>query len=417
MARTNHVTYSGLQAPIAFHDAAELERLAREIIPSWPILSDQTDTQADPFACLSPAGAGKWGVELAEETGHVRIWNSVDALCDLISEMAWQRLRAAPDLLCLHAAAVEFGGRLVVFPNARRAGKSTLSLALAKLGLPLFTDDFLPVEIDATDGQLNGIANGVAPRLRLPVPSEFSENFKSWVARNPGPQNDQYKYLTGLQLAPGESRLPLGAVVVLDRQDRPTPPRLEQAMPAEVLKVMIKQNFSRDQHAGRILKSIEAITQALPLFRLAYSNAEEAATWLANHDPLWDLPEARLEQPRSQELAQCYQRDVQPTELFDPTAPYRQALNLIETEVEGEQFLVDGQGVCIHQLNPGALAIWRILSQPACLCEVTEILSIAFPQTDPQQIQIDATECLRHFVEARLIEIHLPREKLVGEAD
>lgn len=410
MAQTNHVVYSGLQASVAFQDAAELEALAQEVIPLWPVLPAHPQTMPSPFAHLSPSGAGKWRIDYPHDADRARVWNSVDALCDLISEMAWQRLRASPDLLCLHAAAVAFGDRLVVFPNARRAGKSTLSIMLAKHGLPLFTDDFLPVEITGEDGRLNGIANGVAPRLRLPLPAEFSEDMKSWVADNPGPQNKQYKYLTGLPLADGDSRLPIGAVVVLDRQDLSTAPRLEPVTQADILKVLITQNFSRDQHAGRILKSIEAATQTAPLYRLVYSDAEEAAAWLAGHSLLQDLPEARIAQPPRDDLEETYQRELQPAENFDPNAIYQQVSGLINSEVDGAQFLVDGQGNSIHQLNQGSMAIWRILSEPASLDDVVEILSIAFPEMDPQQIQIDATGCLRQFVEARLI------EKLEGEA-
>lgn len=408
MAQTNHVTYTGLQAPVAFHDAAELEGLAKQIIPSWPTSSNPPAVSAEPFVSLSPVGKDKWLVEFTVEQGRVKTWDRVDALCDVVSEMAWQRLRVSPDLFCLHAAAVAFGERLVVFPNARRAGKSTLAIALAKLGLPLFTDDFLPMEINEQDGRLIGIANGIAPRLRLPAPDEFSDTFKAWVADNPGPENSRYKYLTGLPLATGQTRMPLGAVVVLDRQDVPTSPRLEPAAPSEVLQVMIKQNFSRDQHAGRILKSIEAVTKTAPLFRLIYSSAEEAAAWLASNEDLKGLPEVRIGQQPMDEFARSYQREVPPTDPFDAAAVYRQAPNLIEAELDGAHFLADGSGQAIHKLNLGSLAIWRILSEPADLEEVVEIMSTAFPDADIEQIRIDGTQCLRQFAKARLIEKDQP---------
>ncbi len=417
MTRITHVTYSGLQSPIAFCDAEELEQLIGEIIPSWPTAPSETGDCPAAFASLSPAGVGKWRVALQSDQQRERVWNNVDAICDLISEMAWQQVQAAPDMLCLHAAAVAFGDRLVVFPNARRAGKSTLSIALAKLGLPLFTDDFLPVEIAAEDGRLIGVANGIAPRLRQPVPDTFSDDFKSWVARNPGPENDQYKYLTGLPLASGQTRLPLGAVVVLDRQEQPTISRLDPAAPAEVVKALITQNFSRDQHAGRILKSVEAVTQALPLFRLVYSCAEEAAACLADHPLLQDLPQAQMAQRPSDEPAQTYHRTPQPAENFDPEAIYRHARDLVETAVDGTQFLVDGQGNAIHQLNTGSMAIWRILAQPARLNEVVEVLSAAFPHTDLRQIQTDATQCLHQLAAARLIETDKTQETPGGETD
>ncbi|MCK8485087.1 PqqD family protein [Aliiroseovarius sp. S2029] len=405
MARTNLVTFEGLQAPIAFQDAAPLERLAQVIIPSWPKEAAPDGAPDAPFARLSPAGNDKWLVDIAAEPDGARIWDDVDALCDLISEMAWQRLRAAPELLCLHCAAVAFGPRLVVFPNARRAGKSTLTMALAHLGLTVFTDDFLPVEIEAEDGRLLGIANGIAPRLRLPLPDGFSEAFQTWVAHDPGPANARYKYMTDVPIAEGQRRLPIGAVVVLDRQDSPTAPRLVSASPADVMQVMIRQNFSRDQHAGRILTAVEAVTQTAPLFRLEYSSAEEAADWLARSEKLRDLPEARIAHGVSDELVQSYDRDAAPGQPFDPLAIYARAPGLVETQVEDAFFLADANGQAIHQLNQGSLAIWRILDEPASLDEVVEVMCAAFPQIDPDQIRIDATQCLQLFAQARLIEM------------
>lgn len=51
--------------------------------------------------------------------------------------------------LALHASAVSIGGRAVAFLGPKHAGKSTLALALVRLGARLLTDDSLIVRLDA----------------------------------------------------------------------------------------------------------------------------------------------------------------------------------------------------------------------------------------------------------------------------
>ncbi|MDA5095569.1 PqqD family peptide modification chaperone [Aliiroseovarius sp. KMU-50] len=418
---TRYVTYAELQAPVAFDDATDLHLMASEIMRQWPMVESDSPS-APPFAHLAPAAdkPKKWCLTRSHGEVAPKIWNAVDAICDLISEMAWERLRSDPELLCLHAAAVAFGERLVVFPNARRAGKSTLSTLLARLGLPLFTDDFLPVDVrrpghEAGASRIEGIANGIAPRLRLPVPENFSSELKDWVHGAPGRANARYKYLTDLPIAPGRSRLPIGAIVVLDRKADPTPPALEVAESGEVMTALIRQNFSRDQHAGRILKAAEAVVRHAPLYRLVYSSAEEAANFLKDHHLLQDLPAPELPSTSAQDQGDGVDNNVKnaPTyhlpdaDPFDPVALYSQAPGLSETSLDGAHFLADGSGHAIHQLNPGSQAIWRILSEPASAEDVAEILMIAFPDVDPEQIRQDSVRAMRQFANAHLIRAHI----------
>ena len=59
-------------------------------------------------------------------------------------------------------------GRLVVFPNVRRAGKSTLSAAPARAGHRVFSDDVVPFSVPAA-APARGLAMEIAPRLLLPM--------------------------------------------------------------------------------------------------------------------------------------------------------------------------------------------------------------------------------------------------------
>ncbi len=403
MANTRYLKFEGLDKPVALENAAPFELMASEVLSAWPHQISSTRPDSPPFVTIGPADNGWWSLVAEDAPSDVRKWDTVNTVCDLVAEMAWERLRSEPELLCLHAAAVNFDGRLIVFPNARRAGKSTLAIALARLGRQLYTDDFLPVRVDATSQSCLGVANGAAPRIRLPLPKGFSDAFHAWVEQDRGPSNPQYKYIFDAEIAPHDETLPLGALVVLDRQDDPVEPTLAPMAREDALESLITQNFARTRHAGAILKSIEVITRHLPIYRLSYHNAEVAAEYLSNHSDLKSLPAARFaELPQDDRQAPLSQAD-QPAPEFAAELQYIQAANVTETPAGDDSFLADGTGLAIFRLNPVSAAIWRLLEEPTDLTEVASILAAAFPDVAADQIAMDSEQLMRGLAEACLI--------------
>ena len=63
------------------------------------------------------------------------------AIFSLTAELARAFVDEKPERLCLHCAAVEVDGRLIIFPNTQEAGKSTLAIKLASGGFRIFADD------------------------------------------------------------------------------------------------------------------------------------------------------------------------------------------------------------------------------------------------------------------------------------
>ena len=324
-------------------------------------------------------------------------------VCDLVAEMAWERLRSDPGLLCLHAAAVAFDDTLVVMPNARRAGKSTLAVALARLGHRLLTDDVLPVRHAPDRQTFVGIANGIAPRLRLPLPEGFSPAFHDWVGQDIGPANRQYKYLTSAPIAPGGTEIPLGAIVALDRQDDATPPRLDPIPREEALASLIQQNFARAAHSARILDSADRLTRGLPAFRLTYHSGEEAAGFLSTHPALQNLPIPVVAASGQPDQPSPLSQPAPERPHFDAALPYVQAPGVAETHAGADHFLADSSGQAIHRLNPGSAVIWRLLCEPADLAEVTSLLASLYEDTPPDQIRADSETVMRHLAETGLI--------------
>lgn len=130
------LAFDGLDAPLEVQQPDVLRPLLDPVMSAWPvrqIARDELETRP-PLASMGPADAGKWRLAEPRAVKPVAVHDPIDAISDLVVERSWKRLRSRPDLLCLHAAAIAFDDRLVIFPNARRAGKSLLTAALAKLG-------------------------------------------------------------------------------------------------------------------------------------------------------------------------------------------------------------------------------------------------------------------------------------------
>lgn len=396
MTNFRYLWLKGLPRPALFDRAAGLEADIARMLPGWPLSWGEVQTAAVPFATLRPGGRRDWSIML--EGREPREWDAVDALCDLVAELAWERIRCRPQLLSLHAGSVEFDGGLVVFPDIKRAGKSTLSVAMARLGRRLYTDDVLPVDIDGDGGVMMGLGSGIAPRLRLPLPADFSEDFRAWVRDDHGPGNDRYKYITGIDVAPLGASCPLGAVVLVDRDDTAARPELSETRRSDAMARIIHQNFARDQHSARILAAAEAMTRDLPIFTLRYASAEDAAACLDEHPRLRDLLTARV---GGIGTATGWQRDTPPE--FDPGAVHARAEGVAMTETEGEMFLTDPNGAAIHRLNPGSALVWQALDEPGATKEIAGAIAEIFPEEDPDRIAADTERTLRELTRARLV--------------
>ncbi|WP_298905511.1 PqqD family protein [uncultured Aliiroseovarius sp.] len=403
MVEPQYIQFEGLTHPVALENADEIAVMLPRILTAWPHHILTTPPTEPPFITIRPAGPDHWEVIHADQPDTVQIWDGVNTVCDIVAEMAWERLRSDPNLLCLHAAAIEFHGRLVVMPNARRAGKSTLAIALARLGKPLYSDDFLPVRVDATTQSCVGIANGIQPRLRLPLPDGFSDAFHADVAQDQGLSNRQYKYLANAPVAPWGEALPLGAMVMLERSDDPQPPQLSPMAREDALASLITQNFARTRHAGAILHSIDLLTRHLPIYRLTYHCAEEAAAYLSAHPDLATLPAAQLTDLARDDRQAPLDQPIYPAIAFVKELCYAQAEGVTESVVGDEAFLADGSGIGIFRLNPVSAAIWDLLEEPTDLGEVVEILSEAFPNVPVDQIAADSENLMRSLTQARLI--------------
>jgi len=394
--------FAELNAPLNLDGGSELLPLIGQVLAQWPHAPARDPAAWNPpFMTITGDGTGTYACQSADSPTPTR-WNALNTVCDLIAELSWEQIRSHPARLCIHCAAVEIHGRLVIFPNRRRAGKSQLAAVLAHRGHKVFTDDFLPVDA-AHSGQIEGVANGILPRIRLPQPDELSPEFAQWVNRNPGPSNSQYKYLETETLAPRGTRLPIGAIVLLDRKpDNAT--ALKPIDAAAALTEVVSQNFARSTHAGRILRLASAVTDAAELYQLSYANAEQAADLLERSLTCWKhIPPVAIDAAASTPPDADLERLATPAPPFQGHLPYVQARETTCVTVGEATYLADADGLGVHRLNPTSGAIWHLLEEPTDLAEVTTVLSGAFPDVPEQQIATDCRATLSDFAENRLI--------------
>ncbi|EPX78955.1 hypothetical protein thalar_01771 [Litoreibacter arenae DSM 19593] len=180
---------------------------------------------------------------------------------------------------CLHCAAVRVGGGLVIFPSGKKAGKSTLVTELALRGYQIFCDDVLPIELGGNDG----LAMGILPRLRLPLPENISPDHSRFVDRRMGLADRYAAYINfrPSELAAFGTTAPIRAIVLLRRSDAPVSARLLPAGRAETLARMIDQNFATHLSPTLIFDEMSALMDRAELRTLEFSDVGQAAQCIA----------------------------------------------------------------------------------------------------------------------------------------
>lgn len=395
------VVFRGLSAPLRLDGADAILPALREIARGWEFDVGAADPKRTPFYSISarPGQALFW-CECHLDDRPRRWFDPVNAICDAVSALALALPAERPDVLCLHAAAVAMAGRLVVFPNIRRAGKSTLSAALAHAGFAVFSDDVLPV-FYPEDGRARGLAMGTAPRLRLPLPESISANFQAWVAEKAGPANPQYQYLSLPDLPRHGETLPVGAFVILDREEGATAPTLTRVTADVAMDALLHQNFTRDRHSADILRGIAATLEDRPAYRLTYSDLDGAVACLTRQFAAWpdETPGPHRGPGRAFRMAEVEELPVPPA----LEAPVRQRAGCLDVTIGDKLYLADAEGRAIHRTDPLSAAIWALLAEPITANEILELLVEEFPEAERERIEADLHQLLARLGENGLI--------------
>ena len=188
-------------------------------------------------------------------------------------------LNDRPAHLCLHAAAVRIGSGLVCFPSIHKAGKSTLCTTLAAAGQTVYCDDVLPIEPKRN----HGVAMGISPILRRPLPAHLSAPLLDFIAARKGPANRGWLYvrLGEKEIAPFGKRAPIRAFVFLDRRSR-SRAKLEPVDKSDMLKKLILQNFAEQVRPVETLDRLLSITRSAQCCQLRFDRVCDAGKLLVD---------------------------------------------------------------------------------------------------------------------------------------
>ncbi len=391
------VFFKGVTAPLRLDGADAVLSLLPELVPGWPFRVLPT-RHAAPFFTISDTPNGQvFRCESHVEDRPAQSWDALNAVCDALASLSVALPQSDDRLISLHAAGVEFAGRLVVFPNVRRAGKSTLTVALARAGHRVFSDDVVPLTFPQ-DGPPLARATGIAPRLRLPLPESLPDDFRTWSEMDAGPRNRQYHYLALPDLPPHGETLPLGACVLLDRRDEPVPARLDPVALDAAMDALLHQNFTRDRHSADVLEVIAAMLAAIPIRRLVYSDLDEAVRCLqAGFAAGPALPGAAKGSERRFRVPDYADRPPA------PIGPLSQRAGSVGRWIGEVLYLADPAGRAIQRMDPLAAAIWAMLEDPATPDELVAALAEAFPDTPPERLRSDLAALLDRLSEAGLV--------------
>lgn len=275
------VQLADLSGPVRFSGCDDLVDAIGSILHGW----DLRDV---------PAGAAGWSpMRVARvREGYRRVTTRhptpsrsrdklrpdlVSALCGFHFELIDWFIDEHADRTYLHGAGVEATDGLTLFPALAKAGKSTLTVALAAAGQRIHTDDVVPIDLETGEA----VALGIAPRLRPPLP-ENAPALRTFVQAHSGPArgNRQYVRLPEGRLAPLGARTPIRRIVLLKRK-KAGAARLKPVSASDALERIILQNFTRELPAGDILDTLHRVVEAADCYKLRYGAVDDAVGALA----------------------------------------------------------------------------------------------------------------------------------------
>lgn len=405
--RERFLRIEGLESDIRLFGCEDLEACLPTVFAGMPHSFTTGDASIQPFASVV-GNAGRYRLHAPHLGAPSYQSDAVNAACDLAGLVARQYVWGRTDRLALHAAAVAVNGVLVVFPAQRRAGKSLLTMAAAQLGARVFSDDVLPIEF-VPGSPIMGVAMGIAPRVRLPLP--FSRlRLAEGDTQRPVVQNRQYRYVAVPGLATAGEKLPIGAFVAMERRDD-GPAMIEQMPRGAMLGSLLTQNFGRGPEAGTLLAGLHALVVSVPSFRLTYSDPiEAAARVLSDIAPQLcpSAPVAPPERPPAQ---------VDTASLSIATGDewtYWRRTDAKLHELEGEYYAANAHRDRVLHLNDGMLRIWTLLAEPTNLREAVLLMQAAFADIPAERVAGDVAAGFNGLAGAGLI---VPTKEPIANCD
>lgn len=274
--------FADFDRPMAFSNCPEIVDGLNRVFLGWDIRPDDRPNPPAPIIKLSkPDHRYLW---LSDRIPPPERWsdNRPTTVPSVVADLHYKfydwYTANFPTHLCLHCAAVEIGGGLVIFPNVKKVGKSTLTTRLAMAGQRIFCDDVLAY----CPAQKMGLALGILPRVRLPIPASLPQDYKAYIDKNIAVGSQHYAYIQPEEntFAPYGQTLPIHAVVILDRDPEILQPEIAPINKATAMSAILHQNFVVENSPNETFDHVLEMLEPCELVTMRYSNLDDAATAL-----------------------------------------------------------------------------------------------------------------------------------------
>ena len=371
MADAQDISLPGLGRFLRVQEAPEVVAALSQALPGWPLSVTRARGLAP--AIRLRRSRGGYLQRSPQLPRGLELPTPASAVCSLIADLGGDLLDRDGSLLGLHCASVEVGGRLVLFPESHRAGKSTLAVAFAAAGYRLFGDDVLGLTREG-----NGVGLGIAPRLRLPLPETLAPELLDYAEVHAGPEDARYRFVVppGNALARHGESGPVGALVLLERDDQASIPEVVRLQPGEGLLQLFSQNFARHAAPESLMTHLLPLMQGVPCLLLRYAEPLAAARHLG---AVLEGKKSEVDQGESDRFVVA-RREASPSS--GPVPAGRRWLATHEARsypLGRELFLIQPASGAIHRLNATGEAVWRLLCQePLSGEELGELLAEHF---------------------------------------
>jgi hypothetical protein len=381
---------------VLFYDAHEVADHLARITAGWAMEEVAIDEALEPFLTVAGTAAG-YTIASDWLDAPLTGLGSVAAACTTVVDLALAWMDADRSTIALHCGAVELDGRLVVLTGTQRAGKSTLTARLSAEEVRVFCDDMLPMAGDS----LAGIALGIAPRPRVPLPPSASAKFRDHVARHAVADDGHYCYVMSPSVAPHGTTAPIGTILLLDR--RPAGhARLRAAGRAEAVRALLLQNLMEDRDPEEVFARMHALMDRCAIYWLEYADLEDAVALILSSF----RAEGRVPEPLPPHPDRTFVSDHAP-EAPAPRVPgtvaYHARPDVTVRELDGEAFLCDPTERAVLHLNPLGTAVWTLLAEGISANEAAALIAEAFPDAGRDAVATDVAGFFAELARAELI--------------
>lgn len=397
------IYFHGIPQPVRLIRCAPLLDMIRDIFPTWPFRLDKSSPASTPIITVRRT-KGEYMVDAPWLDDPIFSDTGVCAFSSIVVDVIYAWLEANLGMLCLHCAAVDFDGRLVVFPNTNKVGKSLLAARLMAENYTCYGDDLMALTPEG-----KGISFGVPPRLRLPLPAS-EKTVKDFIRTHRGKADASSVYIAPNipALAPFGQTRPIGALVMLIRKAE-AKAELVPANSSDSLRNVVYQNLMRRGSALQVLECSARLTEEIPCWYLRYARLDDAVAllhkaFIASGNGFSRSGQEHLSSHVSESVTPAQNKSR--SRLRHRRASQDQFVrrsDVLIRQGQGEFFLIQESGDEIFHLNTIGRAVWELLAEPLSETEAVLLLASVFPDIPDARIERDVIDLFADFKKNELL--------------